>query len=123
MKIKYIGWAQFLIQNKKTICTDPFYKCGQADIILISHSHPDHCDKEAIETISTDKTIIVSDQETSKQIDVTKVVKPNQKVDLGEVKLSTVDAYNLKIPNHPKGNVGFIIETDGKVGQKITRHR
>ncbi len=63
MKIKYIGHACFLLTTEKgiRIMTDPYepgaydgavkYRpaCEPADVVLVSHGHPDHCHVQSVE--------------------------------------------------------------------------
>jgi len=61
--IYWLGHATFkIIAEDKIICIDPFQikKEDQADIILITHEHFDHCSPKDVEKIQKPDTIIVS---------------------------------------------------------------
>ncbi len=85
MKITYIGHSTFLINESKiNILTDPFFTQSfsvlkrkilpsmlpealpKIDIVLISHTHPDHCDYDALEKISKTAKIIMPKGTSSK---------------------------------------------------------
>ena len=58
VNIKWLGHSGFLLENSKIIYVDPFKICSglpKADIILLTHSHYDHCSVEDIEKIIKEK--------------------------------------------------------------------
>ena len=90
----------------------------KADIILITHGHYDHCSVDDLKKIVKEGTkIYVTADAQSKvaKFDVPikiEVVEPNQELDLGTLKISTVPAYNVDKHFHPKGEgwVGYVIK-------------
>ena len=117
--IKWLGHAGFAINvQDKTIVIDPFQikEIVPADIILITHSHYDHCSIEDIDKIKKPDTVIVTEAESAKKLsgDV-RVVKPGDKINISGVQIEAVEAYNTNKAFHPKtsGWLGFIITVDG----------
>ena len=117
MKIKWLGWASWLIKtNGKTIYIDPFLGEVEekADIVLVSHNHPDHCDLEQLERMRKDETLILTPSEFAKDINA-ESLDIGQTKDIEDIKVTAVPAYNLNIPNHQKNrDAGFIVEIEGK---------
>ncbi|MBU1162950.1 MAG: MBL fold metallo-hydrolase [Proteobacteria bacterium] len=117
--IKWLGHSGFAINaHDKIIVIDPFQikKTVPADIILITHSHYDHCSVEDIDKIKKPETVIVTEAESAKKVsgDV-RVVKPGDKITVFGVQIEAVEAYNTNKAFHPKTNgwLGFIITVDG----------
>ncbi|MHA1198925.1 MAG: MBL fold metallo-hydrolase [Candidatus Heimdallarchaeaceae archaeon] len=135
IKIHWLGHDAFWIEVKgKNIFIDP-YKLGKsdlpsADIVISSHEHFDHCNPEAINQISSDKTLLVgpmivqdilNDQITKKK--EVKELNPGDSFEIEGIKISAIPAYNIhrfrdpetKTPFHPKesGHIGPILEIDG----------
>ncbi len=121
INIKWLGHAGFMIKNSKIIYIDPYnLKEGmeKADIILITHSHYDHCSLVDMNKIVQEGTIVVSTADcqskiTRFQVPVKmEIVEPGQELDFGSVKISTIPAYNIDKPFHPReeGWVGYIIK-------------
>lgn len=126
VEITWLGHAGFLIKNSKTICIDPFnLKEGteKADFIFITHSHYDHCSLEDIQKIVKEGTKIICP--AGCQSKITKLenpvemilVEPNQEMEFGEIKFSTIPAYNLDKPFHPREEqwVGYVIKMNGVI--------
>lgn len=117
--ITWLGHDGFLIKGDgKVIVIDPFQvkECEQADIILISHEHYDHCSPEDVKKIQKDSTVIVTEAGSARKLsgDV-RVVEPGDKLTVSGVPIETVPAYNTNKSFHPKENgwLGFIITVDG----------
>jgi L-ascorbate metabolism protein UlaG (beta-lactamase superfamily) len=123
--VKWLGHASFqIIAGKKNIYIDPFqgeYK-NKADIILVTHSHPDHCDSSKIELIQKDDTLIIAPKDCTPNIEgEISSLKPGEKLVLENIKIEAVEAYNYKrfrspgIPFHPRGlGVGYLITIEDK---------
>ena len=124
--IKWLGHAGFLIENSRVIYIDPYnIKEGfeKADLILITHSHYDHCSVADINKIVKEGTKIILPADCQSKItrfDVPikmEVVEPGQELISGDVKISVLPAYNVDKHFHPKDEswVGYLIKTDGLI--------
>jgi len=117
--IHWLGHDCFKIIGEKVIFTDPYElkKKDKADIILITHSHFDHCSPEDVKKIQTDSTVIVTTEDTAEKLSGNiKIIKPGDKIKVDGVEIEAVPAYNTNKTFHPKENgwVGFIFTVSGK---------
>ena len=125
LDIQLLGHSSVRINDRKLIYIDPFQvtegpELPKADIILITHSHYDHCSIKDIEKIKKQDTIAVTVADCQSKLsnlgfkDV-RLVEPGSKLEIGGVKIEAVPAYNVNKQFHPKENqwVGFIVEVDG----------
>lgn len=93
----------------------------QADIILITHHHKDHCKKVTVNRLKNEKAKILAPKHCSKELGkAITVVKPGMEICIGNIRVNTVDAYNKKQVGkiklmHKKGSgVGYVISVEGK---------
>jgi L-ascorbate metabolism protein UlaG (beta-lactamase superfamily) len=126
--ITCIGHATLMISfGGKIIHIDPvtqmadYSKLPKADLILITHEHPDHLDLKAIEMIKTGKTSIVATENVTKQLTGSIILKNGDKKTIMGLKIEAVPAYNLVnmrspgVPYHAKGiGNGYIITFSDK---------
>ncbi len=117
-KIVWLGHDCFRIDASKRIYIDPYQiePGPEADIILITHDHFDHCSPEDVEKIQGKNTVIVTEKDSAKKLSGNvKVVAPGESATLEGVKIDAVPAYNTDKDFHPKENgwVGFVVEIDG----------
>lgn len=126
LEIKWLGHSGFLIKNSKTIYIDPYKikeNSEKADIILITHSHFDHCSVEDIKKIIQEGTKIIMPADcqskfTRFEIPIKmELIEPNQELNLGNIKISTLPAYNIDKHFHPKNNewVGYLIKMNNNL--------
>ncbi len=121
--IKWLGHAGFLIKNSLSIYIDPYNLSEdnteeKADLILITHSHYDHCSLEDLNKIVQEKTRIICPPDCQSKIAKFNVpvkidlIEPGQEIDLGTIKISTIPAYNVDKDFHPKNSnwVGYLIK-------------
>jgi len=125
VNLEFLGHSGFFIGNGKRIVIDP-YKIsegvGKADLILITHGHYDHCSIEDIEKLVEPGTVIVCTADVQSKIlkiegiDL-QIVETGDKLDLDDIRLEVVPAYNLRKDYHPKseGWVGFVIKIENVV--------
>jgi len=123
--VHWLGHDTFLIDGPETIYFDP-YQLGeglpQADVILISHEHHDHCSPEDVAKIQGDETIIVTVASAADQLEGdVRIVGPGDTIQVKGIEVEAVPAYNVNKfrspgqPFHPKeaGHVGFVITLEG----------
>jgi len=126
VKLTWLGHDGYRIQNGKVIYIDPFQIEGggpKADIVLVSHEHEDHCSVDDLKKIVTPNTIIVAHAQSKSELEKVKakeikIVKPGDKVNIGDVTIETVPAYNVNKFMEP-GKV-FHPKEDGKLGFVVT---
>lgn len=116
--IHWLGHASFKIKtNGKVIYIDPYQikDTEKADIILITHSHYDHCSKEDIENVLKGDTRIVAPADCAIEQEINSI-KPGEYIDIDGIAVEAVAAYNAKKAFHPKDKewVGYVINADGK---------
>jgi L-ascorbate metabolism protein UlaG (beta-lactamase superfamily) len=118
-KIKWLGHATFRIEgSKSTVYIDPWKlkKPVPADVVCITHSHYDHLSEEDVERIRKPSTVIVGPPDCKAGFgDAFKPIAPGDTLDIGDVKVQAVPAYNVDKDFHPKKNkwVGYIVTVDG----------
>ncbi len=129
IELKWLGHAGFFIKNSKTIYIDPYMikeEMEKADILLITHSHYDHCSLDDLNKIVKEGTKIFVTADSQSKVTRCKfpvkieVVEPGKEFDLGDLKIASVPAYNIDKHFHPKdeGWVGYVI----KMGNVIIYH-
>jgi L-ascorbate metabolism protein UlaG (beta-lactamase superfamily) len=118
-KIKWLGHASFRIDGSRaTVYIDPWKLKSSvpADIVCITHSHYDHLSEEDVEKIRKPSTVIVGPADCKAGFgDAFKVIAPGGSLEIGEVKIEAVPAYNTDKQFHPKKNnwVGYVVTVDG----------
>ncbi|HVY01849.1 MAG TPA: MBL fold metallo-hydrolase [Candidatus Nanoarchaeia archaeon] len=128
--IAFLGHSGFLITTDKgkRIAIDPYEvssNLGKVDILLITHSHYDHCSFPAIQSLAKPETIIIATADSQSKIAKLEkadmqIIESGDEFDFEDLKIEAVPAYNLEKPHHPKkeGGVGFVI----KIGKQIIYH-
>ena len=130
IKLSYLGHSGFIISNEKKIAIDPYNISDAAggekvDLILITHSHYDHCSIKDIQKLVKKGTIIVVPADSQSKItrieDVEmQIIEVGDELTFGDVKVSAVPAYNVDKEFHPKseGWMGYIV----KMGNVVIYH-
>ncbi|MBU6998972.1 MAG: MBL fold metallo-hydrolase [Theionarchaea archaeon] len=125
VSIKLLAHAAFQIRGGGKIIytdleeySDPVEK---ADIILVTHSHTDHCDPAKINRVRSPSTVIIAPEDCRSKIRDITPLKPGESMTINGIKVKAVHAYNYKRfrspgkPYHPKGmGVGYLISVEGK---------
>jgi len=122
--IKWLGHAGFLIENSKKIYIDPYNireGLPKADLILITHSHYDHCSYEDMKKIVQEGTKIVVTADCQSKVArfevpiKIQIIEPGQEFVFGDIKIDAVVSYNTDKHFHPKdeGWVGYLIKMNG----------
>lgn len=128
IELEWLGHASVRIKTgKKIIYIDPYQIQGsskeKADIILISHSHYDHCSIQDIEKIVKDGTIIVCTADSQSKIAKIEkkiklgIIEPGKCFESDKIRIQAVPAYNINKKFHQKseGWVGYVLQIGGVV--------
>ena len=127
--VRWLGHASFhVVADKKNIYIDPYegrYE-DKADIILVTHSHFDHCDASKINRVRKSDTVIIAPEECASKVGGNvRVLKPGEKTTINNIIVEAVHAYNVRRfrspgkPFHPKGlGLGYLIT----IGDKTIYH-
>jgi L-ascorbate metabolism protein UlaG (beta-lactamase superfamily) len=132
VRIDWLGHDGFLIvdQNGKRIAIDPFNVSDTikpVDIILITHSHQDHCSLKDIEKLSRDGTSVVHPVDCHSKLNKIQNIQFDVNISTVGIKLKVkkIDiypfpAYNINKEFHPKeeGWMGYML----KLGDVIIYH-
>lgn len=131
LNLKFLGHDGFLIEYlDKRIFIDPFKipdsdKIGKADLILITHSHYDHCSVEDIAKLVKEGTEIVIPVDCQSKLNRLENVKiriatTGIKMKALGINVYPFPAYNINKKFHPKEEswMGFIL----KFGDVIIYH-
>jgi L-ascorbate metabolism protein UlaG (beta-lactamase superfamily) len=129
ISIKWLGHAGFQIKAEgKTIYVDPYEGeySEKADLILVTHSHLDHCDPSKIKKVRQSNTVIIAPEDCAPKIGgEVKSLKLGQESAVDKIRVKAVEAYNNKRfrspgnPFHSKGfGVGYLITA----GEKTIYH-
>jgi L-ascorbate metabolism protein UlaG (beta-lactamase superfamily) len=129
MTIKFLGHASFQIKAGKKVVYFDLRKYGgvvetseKADLILITHSHADHCSSEKIQKLRRDDTTVISPKGCVSKIGgKVRILRPGEEAVVNAMRVKAVEAYNYKRfkspgkPWHPKGyGVGYLLTIEGK---------
>jgi len=108
--------------DDKVLYIDPYKleSFEKADYIFISHDHGDHLSLKDIRKIADETTkFIISEPCINKvkslEYDQLEIMLPGEKIDLDNIPVEAVPAYNIDKNYHPKENnhIGFIITLNG----------
>jgi L-ascorbate metabolism protein UlaG (beta-lactamase superfamily) len=123
LKITFMGHGTLIFNfGGKVIHVDPYSALAdynifpKADLILLTHEHRDHLDLKALNTVRTEKTVVVLTETCAKQVQGGIVMMNGDVKTVEGLKIEAVPAYNIVHkrdtgqPFHPKGlGNGYII--------------
>ena len=124
--VKWLAHSGFEIKaDEKVIYVDLEEHCEpseKADLILVTHSHFDHCNPDKIKKVRKEGTVIIAPEDCASKIGGNvKTLRAGEEMIIGNIRIKAVDAYNTKRfrspgnPYHPKGfGVGYLIMVEGK---------
>jgi L-ascorbate metabolism protein UlaG (beta-lactamase superfamily) len=126
VKITFIGHGTLMFTyHGKVFHVDPFGKLTdysnlpKADVILITHDHPDHLDTAAIASIVKEGTVIVASAICKGKIRNAVILRNGESKKIEGVDVLAVPAYNIKNkrpsgePFHAKGDGNGYVLTFG----------
>jgi len=126
VSVKWLDHASFQIRAEGKIMyidlTEDSEVSDEADLIFVTHSHPDHFDPSKIKEAHKKDTIIIAPMDCIPKIGGSaKTLKLGEESKIDKLKVKAVPAYNYKrfrspgVPFHPEGfGVGYLITAEGK---------
>ncbi|MBU3913530.1 MAG: MBL fold metallo-hydrolase [Nanoarchaeota archaeon] len=122
IELEWLGHSGFLIRNGKSIYIDPYnlsLREPKADVILITHSHYDHCSISDIEKIAHPGTVVILTPDCQSKITKLENVEmqimiPGDEISVKGVKIQAVPAYNNSSGFHTKSEEwnGYVLKFD-----------
>ena len=110
LSITFIAHATLMMEfDGKVIHIDPvgryadYSEMPKADLILITHEHGDHLDKEAIAKIKKQGTQIILTKTCASQLGSGTILSNGEETTVDGIKIEAVPAYNLEKQFHLKG--------------------
>lgn len=120
VEVQWLGHASFRISGTDGVAYIDPWKLGaaphDADVIVVSHSHHDHCSPDDVAKVSKDDTAIVAPADVIEKLGATNAVAPGESLTIRDITVETVAAYNVNKSFHPRHNnwLGVVITIDGK---------
>jgi len=123
LSIDWLGHAAFRVKtfSGRVIYLDPYQiKDGEekADIIISTHSHPDHFDSRSIKKLMKEDTVVLGPESIASNLKQFKgqPIKLGDTFDYKDLSIELIPSYNIKKPNHPKssGWAGIIVRSGDK---------
>jgi L-ascorbate metabolism protein UlaG (beta-lactamase superfamily) len=126
LEITFIGHGSLMFGfDGKIIHVDPFgqltdyTKLPKADLILITHDHPDHLDLKALESVRTGKSTVILAQSCADRVAGGTVMRNGDVRTVTGIRIEALPAYNMvnKRPDgqffHPRGSGNGYLLTFG----------
>ncbi len=119
-RIHWLGHDSFRIDGDVVIYLDPWklpIDSPEADLILVSHDHFDHCSPEDVELVRGDDTLLAANPSSVPNLKLpVRIMHPGEMLEHRGVTIEALPAYNIGKAFHPKGadHLGFILTIDGE---------
>lgn len=128
LKITLVGHGSLMFEyGDKVIHVDPYTKVAnyaklpKADLVILTHEHADHLDKDAIEIVKKGDTRFMMNEECYEILGHGDVLKNKDKTSFGDIAIEAVPAYNKEHRNseglhyHRKGKGNGYVFTFGNL--------
>lgn len=118
--LQWLGHASFKICHEDAVIYIDPWKLKEsphdATLVLVSHSHGDHYSAEDIAKVSVPDTKLIASADVVAKEKAGEAITPGLTIELGDVRIAGVPAYNPNKQFHPKERnwVGFVIEIGSK---------
>jgi L-ascorbate metabolism protein UlaG (beta-lactamase superfamily) len=119
-ELSWLGHDSFRIDSPMVIYIDPWrLSTGspKADLILVSHEHHDHCSPEDVARVRGEQTRVVANPTAASKLgENVQVLRPGENIEVADLTIEAVSAYNINKRFHPKSaeHVGFILSLGGE---------
>lgn len=111
-----ISYKDYLVQIDP-VKADEYVSSPKADLILITHEHGDHYNKDVIASLSKDDTRVITNGKVHDMLGYGEVMANGDKTEAGKgIKIEATPAYNTtegREQFHPKGNGNGYLFTVG----------
>ncbi len=118
--IHWLGHDSFRIDGDLVIYLDPWklpMDSPEADLILVSHDHFDHCSVEDVELVRGEDTLLIANPSSVPILKLpVRIMHPGEMLEHRGVTIETLPAYNIGKSFHPRGadHLGFILTIEGE---------
>ena len=124
--IHWLGHDSFRLEaDSAVVYIDPWQveDGPQADLILITHDHSDHCSPDDVARLRREDTVVITIGAAASKLPApVKVVEPGDELIEKGIRIEAVPAYNVNkfrspgVPFHPPeaGHVGYIVTMEGQ---------
>lgn len=118
--IHWLGHDSFRIDGALVIYLDPWQlplDAPEADLILVSHDHYDHCSAEDVELVRGDNTLLIANPSAVPNLKLpVRIMHPGENLEHRGVTIESLPAYNIGKSFHPKAadHLGFILTIEGE---------
>ena len=118
LRIQYDGLEIQIDPVVKFAPATDYSKFPKADVILVTHEHFDHFDRDAIEALKKDGTQVIANPSVQKMLGFGTAMANGESRTIGKtITLDAVPAYNTTVGRtqfHPKGrDNGYVLMLDG----------
>ena len=118
LRIQYDGLEIQVDPVVKFAPATDYAKFPKADVILVTHEHFDHFDRDAIEALKKDGTQVIANPSVQKMLGFGTAMANGESRTIGKaITLDAVPAYNMtagRTQFHPKGrDNGYVLTLDG----------
>ncbi|MBI4663858.1 MAG: SMP-30/gluconolactonase/LRE family protein [Verrucomicrobia bacterium] len=116
-------WGEKLIYSDPSGLVAPFQPVGAADLVVITHIHPDHYDTNALNSIKGPNTVILAPQNAFDAMpdslkSLTSVMKNGETKTVHGIPVEAMPSYNItpdRLTFHPKGrDNSYVLTLGGK---------
>jgi L-ascorbate metabolism protein UlaG (beta-lactamase superfamily) len=123
-KLHWLGHDSFRLDGPPVIYFDPWKLKGrppEADLVLVSHEHHDHCSPDDVKRVSGRDTVVLAGGSAADQLPGARTVAPGDRLTVAGVEVEAVRAYNVNkfrspgMPFHPRklDHVGYLVTVEG----------
>lgn len=118
--LHWLGHDSYRIDQPLVIYIDPWHlpeNSPPADLILVSHEHFDHCSPDDVARVWKENTRLFANPGAAEKFEgKASVLVPGESVELEQLLVETLPAYNTDKDFHPKvaQHLAFILEAEGE---------
>lgn len=118
LEIKYDGLSIQVDPVRELPPVTDYSESVKSDFILVTHEHFDHFDKEAIATLTSEKTQVILNKRCAEMLGSGRAMINGDRLRLrDDITIEAVPAYNITpehLKFHPKGrDNGYVLTLDG----------